>query len=252
MAKKNPILHNLELALDPVAFAQSIGFTPDSRQAEALRFNGNRLMLNCSRQSGKSTTTAIKALHAAVFHPHSLILLTSPTERQSKELFRKLKDCMNSMETPPQLLEDNKLSVTMANQSRIVSLPGDPATVRGYSNVNLILEDEAAQVADEFYNAMLPMLTVSKGQIILMSTPFGKRGHFFEEWESGNGWKKIKVTSDMCPRIDGAILEEQRRSMGDMFFKQEYECEFVDNEQQTFSYEILRDAFDEKLEVWNL
>ena len=236
------------MALDPVAFSKSIGIEPDSWQAEVLRYEGKRMLLNCSRQSGKSTTTAIKALHAGLYRPSSLILLASPSLRQSTELFRKVKETYLKMERRPALTEDNKLSMTLGNNSRIISLPGDQATVRGYSGVTLILEDEAAQVQDEFYQAILPMLIVNDGQFIAMSTPYGKRGHFFDEWiNGGDEWAKIEITADKCPRLTPAKLEVQRRSLGDMFFRQEYQCEFVDTAEQAFGYDLINRAFDENV-----
>lgn len=232
------------LALDPVAFSRSIGIDPDPWQAEVLRDEGKRLLLNCCRQSGKSTTTATKALHTALYKPKSLILLVSPSLRQSQELFRKVRDAFNAMKNPPKLLEDNKLSMTLINQSRIISLPGDQATVRGYSGVTLILEDEASQVSDEFYQAILPMLIINNGQLICMTTPYGKRGHFFEEWvNGGDEWRRIQITAAECPRMTEQQLEQQRRSMGDMFFRQEFLCEFVDTAEQTFGYDLIQRAF---------
>lgn len=236
-------------ALDPVAFSRYIGIEPDPWQAEVLRYEGKRLLLNCSRQSGKSTTTATKALHTALYRPKSLILLVSPSLRQSQELFRKVKDGYQAMEERPGLLEDNKLSMTLTNNSRIVSLPGDQATVRGYSGVTLILEDEAAQVNDDFYHAILPMLIVNDGQLVLMSTPFGKRGHFFEEWENGNpDWKRIQITADLCPRITAEQLEAQKRSLGDMYYRQEFQCEFVELEDSSFRYDLIQRAFSDDIE----
>lgn len=236
------------MALDPVVFSKHIGIEPDPWQVEVLRYEGKRLLLNCCRQSGKSTTTATKALHTGIYKPKSLILLVSPSLRQSQELFRKVRDAYGVLKNPPLLLEDNKLSMTLANQSRIVSLPGDQATVRGYSGVTLILEDEAAQVKDEFYQAILPMLIINKGQLICMTTPYGKRGHFFNEWTGGGDeWKRIAITAEECPRMMEEDLERQRRSMGDMFFRQEFLCEFVDTEEQTFKYELIHRAFDDSV-----
>lgn len=235
-------------ALDPVEFSRYIGIEPDPWQADVLRSEDKRLLLNCSRQSGKSTTTATKALHTGLYRPNSLILVVSPSLRQSQELFRKIKEAYLSMQDRPALLEDNKLSMTLTNNSRIVSLPGDQATVRGYSGVTMILEDEAAQVRDDFYQAILPMLIINDGTLICMSTPFGKRGHFFEEWEScDDRWKRIEITADMCPRITEEQLEAQRRSLGDMFFRQEFMCEFVDTEDQTFNYDLVKRAFDDNI-----
>jgi len=236
-------------ALDPVEFSRYIGLEPDPWQAEVLRSEDKRMLLNCSRQSGKSTTTAIKGLHVALYRPKSLVLLVSPSQRQSTELFRKVKDAYNAMEERPGLMEDNKLSLTLTNNSRIVSLPGDQGTVRGYSGVTLILEDEAAQVDDDFYHAILPMLIVNDGSLISMSTPFGKRGHFFEEWENGgDNWKRIQIPANLCPRITDEQLEAQRRSLGDMFFQQEFMCEFVELEDSSFKYDLIQRAFDDTIE----
>ncbi len=243
------LANDMILALDPVRFSQAIGIDPDPWQAEVLRYEGKRLLLNCCRQSGKSTTCATKALHTALYRPKSLILCASPSLRQSQELFRKIRDGLNALPDPPRLLEDNKLSLTLPNYSRILSLPGDQATVRGYSGVTLILEDEAAQVSDEFYTAIMPMLIVNDGQLISMSTPFGKRGHFFEEWTNGgDGWKRIEIDATQCPRITAEQLEQQRRSMGDLFYEQEFLCQFVETDRQTFSYDSIRRAFTDEVE----
>ena len=236
-------------ALDPVAFSRSIGIEPDPWQADVLRAEGKRLILNCCRQSGKSTTTATKALHRALYTPKSLVLIGSPGMRQSGELFRKVKVAFEAMEHKPVLIDDTKTSMTLANGSRIVSLPGEASTVRGYSGVNLLLIDEASQVNDEFYQSVLPMLITSNGQLVLMSTPFGKRGFFHEEWTHGGAtWTNTEITAAMCPRITPEQLEEQKRSMGEMFFAQEYLCQFVETEDTSFKYDLIQRAFDEAVE----
>jgi len=239
---------DLQRALDPVEFSRYIGIEPDEWQADVLRYEGKRLLLNCSRQSGKSTTTAIKGLHTAIYRPRSLILLVSPSLRQSQELFRKVKDGFDIMEARPGLLEDNKLSMQLVNGSRIISLPSDQATVRGFSGVTMILEDEAAQVQDEFYYAILPMLIVNNGVFIAMTTPYGKRGHFFNEWtDGGDDWKRVRTTAEQCPRISPDELERQRRSLGSMFFRQEFNCEFVETVNQVFGYDMVQEAFSDDI-----
>jgi len=238
---------DLMMALDPVRFSRSIGIEPDGWQADVLRTEGKRVILNCSRQSGKSTTTATKALHKAVYTPNSLVLIGSPGMRQSGELFRKVRHAYGQMAQRPTLLEENKTSLAFANGSRIVSLPGEAATVRGYSGVNLLLIDESAQVDDAFYHAVLPMLIASDGQLVLMSTPFGKRGFFHSEWATGGDeWQRTQITAAMCPRIKPEQLERQRQSMGDLFFSQEYECEFVETDAQAFSYDLIMRAFTDE------
>src|SRR4029077_20613849 len=101
---------------DAVAFAQDrLGFHPDPWQARPLRSWSSQIELNCSRQSGKSTSTAILALHTALYEPGALILLVSPSLRQSKELFNKVIVFLRSLEPAEVLEEDNKSSCTMAN-----------------------------------------------------------------------------------------------------------------------------------------
>jgi len=236
-------------ALDPVEFSRYIGIEPDEWQADVLRYEGKRLLLNCSRQSGKSTTTATKALHTGIYRPKSLILLVSPSLRQSQELFRKVKEGYECMEAQPGLIEDSRLSLVLSNGSRIVSLPSDPATVRGYSSVDMILFDEASQAQDAFYYSVLPMLAVSSGIIICMSTPYGKRGFFYKEWvDGGEIWKRIEIPAMMCPRISAEELERQRRSLGSMFFRQEFMCEFVETTDQVFGYDMVQNAFDDNIQ----
>lgn len=211
---------------DPVVFArQFLDFHPDPWQARALRWQGKHLLLNCSRQSGKSTTIGILALHYAKFRDDALVLLISPSLRQSGELFRKVTDMRMRLNDPLTLVEDNRLSMRLANGSRVVSLPASEETVRGFSDANLIIEDEASRVPDELYYAMRPMLAVSGGTNILMSTPFGKRGHFHHEWtEGGDIWERIEVQAPECPRISKEFLEQELAALGKFWFDQEYLC----------------------------
>jgi phage terminase large subunit-like protein len=248
----NNIVYDLNLALDPVKFAIQLGFNPDPWQVNVLSSVSKRLMLNCSRQSGKSTTASILALHRAIYFPDNLILLISPSLRQSSELFRKVGVQLDRLKMKPKLLENNKLSCIFDNKSRIVSLPSSEGTIRGYSGANLIIEDEASRVEDGLYMAIRPMLAVSNGRLILMSTPFGKRGHFYQEWSEGEEWEKIQIKADDCPRISKEFLESERRSLGEWWFKQEYMCEFMDSVDSAFRTEEIRRMFEEEIELWEL
>ena len=236
----------LRCALDPAAFAvEKLDFHPDPWQAEVLR-SGDDLLMNCSRQSGKSTITAIIALHVAHFRPGSLILLGSPSLRQSRELFAKVVDFLKRLEPVPDREEDNKLSFALRNGSRVVCLPGTADTVRGFSAPALVIEDEAAFVDEGFYFAVRPMLAVSRGWLILMSTPHGRRGHFHEAWRNGDDWRRFEIKATDCPRISPAFLERERASLGDWWFRQEYGCEFMETADQLFrSADIERAVTDD-------
>lgn len=180
-----------------------------------------------------------------------LVLVLSPTLRQSGELFRKVKGYHG--DTGDDAEAETKLTLELPNGSRIVSLPGKEGTVRGFSGVGLLVIDEAARVPDDLYFAVRPMLAVSGGRIVALSTPFGKRGWFFEEWSAGLGWERYEVPAPQCPRISAAFLEQERRSMGEWWYRQEYFCKFMDAQTAAFAYEDIQAALQgERVEAWTL
>jgi hypothetical protein len=144
------------------------------------------------------------------------------------------------LEPAEELEEETKLSLTLSNRSRVVVLPGDNArTVRGYSAPELVIEDEAAFVADETYDALLPMLAAtSTGRIVLMSTPFIASGHFFHLWHTADGWERFEFKSSDCPRISREWLEARRRE-DPLRFGREYECQFGSPEDSLFTPQML-------------
>lgn len=241
---------DLAHALDPVAFAvDRLGFAPDEWQSRMLRSERRKLALNCSRQSGKSTSTSVLALHTAIYTPGSLTLLIAPALRQSRELFGKVLSFRERLEPSEILEEDNRLSCTFASGSRIVCLPGDPKTVRGFSAPALVIEDESAQVDDAMTAAIRPMLAVSDGRLILMSTPFGRRGHFYEMWANGGeDWERIELTAEQCPRISAEFLKSERAEIGETLYRQEYNCEFIDNNTSAFSSALIEQALSDEFE----
>jgi hypothetical protein len=137
-----------------------------------------------------------------------------------------------------------KLGMRLANGSRIEALPGSEKTIRGFSGVDLLVLDEAARVDDGLYFAVRPMLAVSGGALIMLSTPAGRRGVFFEEWTEGAGWERYEVPAEECPRISEAFLEEERRSLPRRVFDQEYRCVFTETEDAVFSFEDVVRALD--------
>jgi nucleotide-binding universal stress UspA family protein len=232
---------------DRVAFASALGITPDPWQRDLLRSSSSRILLNCSRQSGKSTMAAIVALHRALYHPGSLVLILAPSERQAKETFSKVAAHLRDLGYPVRTDSYRKLGMERSNRSRIEALPGSEKTVRGFSGVDLLILDEAARVDDALYFAVRPMLAVSGGSLIMLSTPVGKRGVFFEEWTSGEGWERYEVKASECPRIGEAFLEEERKSLPARIYRQEYECSFEDVEDQVFAYELVEQAITEEI-----
>jgi hypothetical protein len=118
--------------IDEVEFARTrLGFQPDERQAEVLRSTAKRGILNCSRQWGKSTVTAVKALYRVLTVPGSLVLVSGPSKRQSAEWMRKAKGMVARMGIVPRGAGDNAVSLLLPNGSRMVGLPRLEDTVRG-------------------------------------------------------------------------------------------------------------------------
>jgi hypothetical protein len=180
--------------IDEVEFACTrLGFRPDERQAEVPRSTAKRGILNCSRQWGKSTVTVAKALYRVFTVPESLVLVSSPSKRQSAEWMRKAKRMLMRMGIKPRGDGDNAVSLMLANGSRIVGLPRMEDTIRGFSAVSMLVIDEASRVSDEMYEALRPMLAVGDGDLWMMSTPRGKSGFFYETWEHGGpDWLRVR------------------------------------------------------------
>lgn len=249
---ESSLARDLLLALDPVELSLASSLTPDPWQAKFLRSNAPRILLNCTRQAGKSTMAATLAVHTALFDPGALVLLLSPSLRQSGEIFKKALACLRATDTPTETAAESALRLELENGSRIVSLPGTESTVRGYSGVKLLIVDEASRVPDDLYFAIRPMLAVSSGRLVGLSTPYGTRGWYYEAWRSTDAWERYEVPAEQCPRISREFLEEEKRSLGAWWFSQEYGCQFCDSENQPFTAEDIDRAFAEDVETWDL
>jgi hypothetical protein len=223
---------------------QVMGCDPDEWQQTILESDDPRIILNCARQVGKSQTVAVKALHIALSEPKSLILLLSRSLRQSQELARKVFDAYESSgrRVPPEA--ETKLALELSNGSRILALPGgDEAAIRGFSGVRSLVLDESARIPDALWVAVRPMIAVSRGSIMLLSTPFGKRGFFYRVWSQSQRWLKIMVTAEQCPRLSPEFLAEERVELGERWYLQEYGCVFVEAQGQIFSDDAIDAAF---------
>lgn len=227
---------------DPVKLAARVGMDCDKWQRKVLRVPHQRDLLVIHRQGGKSATAAVAAMDKALYEAGSLVLVVSPSQRQSQELFRTILALYRSLGRPISAETENALSLTLDNGSRIVALPADAVTIRGYSAVTLLIIDEAAFVSDDTMAAVRPMLAVSNGRILAMSTPFGRRGFFFDASKSPD-WRVTTVTADECPRISPEFLESERRALGEWRFKMEYLCEFTDINGLMFSSDDIAAIF---------
>jgi hypothetical protein len=236
-----------EIPSDRVEFAEVLGLVPDRWQERLLSSDAPRVLMNCARQTGKSTAAGVLALHKALIAPGSLVLILAPAERQAKELFSKVASLYHTLGHPVPADSYRRLGVEFTNGSRIEALPGTEKTIRGFSGAALLIVDEASRVDDGLYYAIRPMLAVSGGRLMMLSTPFGKRGVFFEEWTEGEGWERYEVRAEECERIPASFLEEERRSLPAWIYRQEYECSFEETEDQVFSHELVQAAITDEV-----
>ncbi|MEJ1935323.1 terminase family protein [Nostoc sp. NIES-2111] len=223
---------------------EMVGFVPDAGQQQLLDTEARQVILKCSRQWGKSSVTAMKTILVATGKAEAVVVVMSPSARQSGEFLRKVKGFLAKAGWQ-KLPKDgvNEMSILLPNGSRIVALPGVEATMRGFSGVDLLVIDEAAQVRDEQYKAAGPMLAVKNGALWLLSTPFGARGFFWKEWEAGGEeWLRLEVKATDCPRLSAEFLAREKRRIGNDWYRQEYLCEFVGAEDGPFREELLRQA----------
>lgn len=241
-------LKDLKHGLDPVAWSiEVLGIIPDDWQKNALQCPSKRVLMNCSRQSGKSTVASIRALHRCVFNPGALVLLCSPSLRQSSELFKIFTGLLHKVPGVT-LIEENKTTVTLSNTSRCIALPGSEVTLRGYGAVSLIVLDEASRISDALITGLLPMLAISNGTLLSLSTPWGRRGWWYRAWsEGGEDYYRYEVPATECPRISKDFLDSARRSIGEWAYQQEFLCQFSGNMDSVFDYDLIMSCFDDDI-----
>jgi terminase large subunit-like protein len=238
------IAHDIARACDPVLFAEACGVVPDKWQADLLRTMPRRGLLNCSRQSGKTTTCSLGACHTALYLPGSLTVIVSPSQRQSAEMLRTCRGLLAKLENAPELPGDSVLKLEFPNRSRILALPGTGDTIRGLAGAALVIIDEASRVPDELLAAVRPMTATSNGSIIALTTPAGKRGWFYEAWHNGDPiWHRVRISADQCPRITRQFLDEERKALGESKYREEYMLEFLDSTEAAFSTDLIDSMF---------
>lgn len=241
------------LAAMPVSridFAHRVGFHPQGWQVAALESESDRMIFNVTRQGGKSSTAAVIALHETATVSESLVLIAARDESKSKEMLRKIRRFCSGLSH--RLIAESKTAVEFANGSRILALCGAEGAARGFSAASVVIIDEGARVSIELLDAISPTLAVKEGRLIVLSTPFGKRGFFYDLWRGDNSWEKYMALCTECPWLSPRFLEGERERMTEAQFGQEYLCEFRETEESAFSYSDIEAAFQESVLEWSL
>jgi phage FluMu gp28-like protein len=226
-------------------FEKVEGFPPYAYQSVFLYDKSDRICWVSGRQCGKSTSTAIKALHLAITKPRQTIVILAPVQRQSSLIFMKIRDCINRVSgLKNYLVQESQTMLQFENESIIYCLPAgnDGAFIRGFA-ANMIIVDEAAQVKEAVWKAILPFLATTRGKLILISTPFGMQ-NFFYKASCDPSFSQHKVLSVECPLIDKSWLEAQSRLLTEIEYRQEYLCEFLSVADAYFPEELINSIID--------
>lgn len=221
----------------------------DNWQKEAVEFEGD-LCITSGRQSGKSTAIAQKVRKFCQKNKNKNILVIAAVERQAFLLFEKIlyefdNNCKNLIKKGKYRPTRSKLQLT--NGCIIHCLPTGLSGlgIRGYT-VDLLIADEAAFIPEAVWTAVTPMLATTKGRggsIVLLSTPFGKGGYFYDCYKNPD-FKTFHISSEDCPRIDKDFLKREKERMTKVQYAQEYLGQFVDELMQFFSSELIESCME--------
>ena len=256
--RKNPKTRNRPIQIqeqpdnnDILDWAKSaLEIEPDPVQAQVMTEQNSRILVLAPRQTGKSTAAALRVLYEAAHYDDAVILLASASGRQSGQIMEKARKMARFLDLdilPPPPKCDG---FSLANGSQIIALPDNPETIRGFSAPRLIVVDEAAFASEDLFKALDPMLTVSNGTLMLLSTPNGQTGYFYEQWHAAaTPWTRIFGTLADCPRVQPEAVEAIRKSMSEADFQQEFECKFIAGSAQFISREIIEQCIVDDYEL---
>jgi phage FluMu gp28-like protein len=201
-----------------------------------------------SRQIGKSFALSFEAVCASLLARSDNMILSS-SERQAQEVMAKVRKhlrCLGALDSALSPLRETREEIVFPSGSRIISLPANPATVRGFSG-NVYLDEFAFHTdSREIWRAMYP--TVTRGyKVRITSTPNGKQNMFFELASGSGGLGEGSLVSRHRTDIHDALSEgldidlaSLRSGISDPeAWAQEYECNFLDSATALITYEMI-------------
>jgi phage FluMu gp28-like protein len=245
-----------ELPLDPVTFALLLfGFKCNEYQAKLLRDASKRIVVRWSRQAGKTTCIALRAIWSAIVHPKTLTLIVAASLRQSMIMSDRVQDFLASLpkERRLQIIEKlQRATIRFKNGSRIVALPNSPQLLRGYT-ANQVICDEAAFFRDDdlvFYNVLYPMLATTDGTMIASSTPWSKDSVFYRMCQSNEYSKHVVTSEDVVKTglIKQSFIDEMRSQLPFERFQREFMAEFVEDVDAWLTQSLIVSCIDSNLQ----
>ena len=222
--------------------------------------NNRFVIAKLPRQSGKSTTMVAYLLHYILFNQNMNVAILANKQSVAKDILSRLQLTYEYLPLWLQqgIVEWNKGSIKLENDSRIIASSTSSSAIRGGS-YNILLLDEFAHVpttiAEEFFNSVYP--TISAGQntkVIMISTPNGLN-MFYYYWKGAtkkpgedgkNDYIPIEVQWDQVPQYPGGPLRDEKwkedtiANTSASQFQQEFICDFMGSQNTLISSAKLR------------
>jgi hypothetical protein len=222
----------------------------DAWQVEYLTHAGtsSRIAIAASRQSGKSTVTGLFVAWCLVFIPGFQCLVASRSLRQAAHYLTLVRQTVMTLIPREAMVQLNRLSLELPNGSQVLCIPcAQPDAGRGFSP-HLVVIDEAAFAPEELFRAISPSVAATQGAIHMLSSPNGRQGYFFEAFEglAQDVFRAFRVSWKDCPRISEEIAEMERIALGDLYFRQEFEAQFITPQGAFFGHAGIMSFADEE------
>ncbi len=245
------------LPRDAIEFVQELfKFKPYEYQAKLLRDDKKRVVVRWSRQAGKTTCIALRAIWYAITYPKTLTLIVAPSLRQSMIMRDRVQDFLMSMQEDYRLELIEKLQRTVIrfrNGSRIVALPNSPQLLRGYT-ANQVIADEANFFKDDelvFYNVLYPMLSTTDGTLIASSTPWSKDSVFYRMCQNKEFSPHVVTCEEVkeAGLVKQSFIDEMRAQLPAERFQREFMAEFVEDIDAWLTQSLIVQCIDSKLQL---
>lgn len=257
----------IKCAKDPIYFAKNyikivhvdkgiIPFDMYEYQEEIVEkiSNNRRVVVNQSRQSGKTTTAVAVILHYILFEEYKTAAILSNKGDSAKDVLSRIKLAYEKLPKWMQhgILEWNKHNIELENGCKVVAGTTSSSTIRG-STIAFLYIDECAFIEgyEEFFRSVYPTISSGKTTKMLMtSTPNGLN-HFWKIWEGAinekNGYEYVEVKWDRVPGRDADWKNETLQAINFDYesFEQEYNCSFMGSTSTLLKSQTLRNlTFD--------
>jgi hypothetical protein len=217
-------LKDLAYQLDPALWVErALKIPPHDWQKKLLRAKrGASIIVLTARQVGKTTAAAWAIAHTMLFSPGSLSVVACPTQRQSAEAVRRVKDVLAGLGAKMKV--ENVYGLELENGARVLALPGSDDSIRGLTVDGWIVADEAARLSEDLIAALHPMRARRpEARLVMLSTAWSRTDPFWNVWAGDDpSWIRIQATADQIGLYSAAYLDQQRMTLGETAFNKEY------------------------------